>query len=142
MKISNDSKEIIVKEFEKVLELMSNTKDHKEKLYYFSATYAMVSRVLNIEYDDMLIFIHSVLLNSYSNINSFFNNIISNKDTFYSIPKNYFDILENALRDLTRAIDQNDELVINNILKRFSLIGYITTGNGNYLYKKGMLRIE
>jgi len=142
LKISNDSKEIIVKEFEKVLELMSNTKDHKEKLYYFSATYAMVSRVLNIEYDDMLIFIHSVLLNSYSNINSFFNNIISNKDTFYSIPKNYFDILENALRDLTRAIDQNDELVINNILKRFSLIGYITTGNGNYLYKKGMLRIE
>ena len=142
MKISNDSKEIIVKEFEKVLEVMSNTKDHKEKLYYFSATYAMVSRVLNIEYDDMLIFIHSVLLNSYSNINSFFNNIISNKDTFYSIPKNYFDILENALRDLTRAIDQNDELVINNILKRFSLIGYITTGNGNYLYKKGMLRIE
>jgi hypothetical protein len=142
LKISNSSRGLIVKEFMKVLEMMSNAKDYKEKLYYFSATYAMVSRVLNIDYDEMLIFIHSVLLSSYSNINSFFNNIISNKDSFYSIPKNYFGILEDNLKELTIAIDHNDESAINYTLKRFSLIGYITTGNGNYLYKKGMLKID
>ncbi|MGD9552405.1 MAG: hypothetical protein AB7V60_04815 [Candidatus Caldatribacteriota bacterium] len=142
MKLTAQSKDIILKEFKKVSELMNNTKDPGEKLFYFSATYAMASRVLNIQYDPILIFIHSVLLSTYSNINSFLNNIIGNKHTFYTIPVNYFDILESTLKELTTAIELDDESGIFYSLKEFSVLGYIATGNGNYLYKKGMLKID
>ena len=142
MKLTAQSKDIILKEFKKVSELMNNTKDPGEKLFYFSATYAMASRVLNIQYDSILIFIHSVLLSTYSNINSFLNNIIGNKHTFYTIPVNYFDILESTLKELTTAIELDDESGILYSLKEFSVLGYIATGNGNYLYKKGMLKID
>ena len=141
MKISNENKKIIVNEFEKVLELMNSAKDAREKLFYFSATYAMVSRILNIEYDPMLVLIHSVLLSTYSNMNSFIINIASNKDTFYSIPKNYFDMIESTLKNITKAIDSNDEPNIYEALKNFSALAYIFTGNGNYLYKKGTIKI-
>ena len=142
MKISNENKKIIVDEFEKVFELMNSTKNAREKLFYFSATYAMVSRILNIEYDPMLILIHSILLSTYSNMNSFLNNVASNRDTFYSIPKNYFDIIESNFKNITKAIDSNDEPNIYKALKKFSVLGYIFTGNGNYLYKKGTLKIN
>lgn len=141
MKISNVNKKIIVSEFEKVLELMNSAKDAREKLFYFSATYAMVSRILNIEYDPMLVLIHSVLLSTYSNMNSFLNNVASSRNTFYSIPKNYFDMVESNFKNITKAIDSNDEPNIYKALKNFSVLAYIFTGNGNYLYKKGTLKI-
>jgi len=53
--LSDENKKIITEEFFKVYNLMSDTNDISEKLYYFSATFAMVSRVLNIQYDPMLV---------------------------------------------------------------------------------------
>jgi len=141
LKISDENKKIIVNEFKKVFELMNSTKSAREKLFYFSATYAMVSRILNIEYDPMLVLIHSVFLSTYSNMNSFLNNVASSRDTFYSLPENYFDILGSTLKSITKSIDSNDEPNIYDALKKFSVLAYIFTGNGNYLYKKGTLKI-
>jgi len=140
MKISNGNKKIIVDEFDKVFELMKNTNNIGEKLFCFSATYAMVLRILNIEYDPSLILIHSVLLSTYSNINSFVNNVANKKDAFFSIPKKYFDMIESNLKDLSRSIDSNDEIKIYKDLQRFSVLSYLVTGNGNYLYKKGIIK--
>lgn len=140
MKISNKNRRIIVNEFEKVIELMSNTKNTKEKLFYFSATYAMVIRILNIEYDSLLILIHLVLLSTYSSINSFLNNIVNNINAFYSMPENYFDMLETNLKNITRSIDNDNEDNIHQALKDFSVLAYITLGNGNYLYKKDIIK--
>jgi hypothetical protein len=142
LKISKENKKIIVDEFVKVFELMNGTKNTREKLFYFSATYAMVSRILNIEYDPMLVLIHSVLSSTYSNINSFINNVANSKETFYIIPENYFGILESTLKKITKSIDSNNEPNIYDALKGFSVLAYIFTGNGNYLYKKGTLKIN
>jgi len=57
------------------------------------------------------------------------------------LPKNYFDILENTLKDLIISIDKNEDHLIYKTLEKLSVIGYITTGNGNYLYKKGLVKI-
>jgi len=142
MKISNENKKIIVNEFDKVLKLMKNTNNISEKLFYFSATYAMVLRILNIEYDPLLILIHSVLLSTYSNINSFANNIANKQNVFFSIPEKYFDKIENNLKDLSRSIDSNDEIKIYKDLQRFTVLAYLVTGNGNYLYKKGIINFN
>ncbi|KUK64339.1 MAG: hypothetical protein XD85_0600 [Parcubacteria bacterium 34_609] len=50
--------------------------------------------------------------------------------------------LESTLKELTTAIELDDESGIFYSLKEFSVLGYIATGNGNYLYKKGMLKID
>lgn len=140
--LSDENKKIITQEFFKVYSLMNDTNDISEKLYYFSATFAMVSRVLNIQYDPTLVIIHSVLLTSHSNINSFLSNIINTKKTFYEFPDNYFKMIEDNLKELTIAIEQNNKTSIYEALEKYSVLGYIATGNGNYLYKKGMLKID
>lgn len=139
--LSNENKKIITQEFAKVYNLMSNTNNINEKLFYFSAAHGMVSRVLNIQYDPTLILIHSVLLSTYSNINSFLNNIINPKNTFYRFPGTYFKMIEDRLKELATAIEENNENNVYEILKNYSALGYIATGNGNYLYIKGDLTI-
>jgi len=54
--LSDENKKIITKEFFEIYNLMNGTKDISEKLYYFSATFTMVNRVLNIQYDPKFIF--------------------------------------------------------------------------------------
>ena len=140
MKISEVNKKIIVDEFRTILELMKNTSNVNEKLFYFSATYGMVSRILNIDYDSLLILIHSVLTSTHSSINSLLNNIVNNSFAFFSIPKNYFEMIEENLKEITLAIDKNNETKIYKVLEKFSVLAYISIGNGNYLYKRGIIK--
>ena len=141
MKLSEEKKAIIINEFNKVYELMKSANNIGEKIFYYSATYAMVSRVFNIEFDPLLILMHSILQNTYNEINNFASNISNKQNIFFTLPKNYFDILENTLKELIISIDKNEDHLIYKTLEKLSVIGYITTGNGNYLYKKGLIKI-
>ena len=141
MNLSEEKRTIIINEFNKVYDLMKNTNNISEKIFYFSASHAMVSRVLNIEFDPLLILIHSVLQTTYSNINSFINSISNKQNMFFTIPKNYFDILEKTLKELTQSVENNNDDKIYRDLQKLSILGYITTGNGNYLYKKGSIKL-
>ena len=141
MILSEEKRTIIINEFNKVHGLMKNTNDISEKLFYFSASYAMVSRVFNIEFDPLLILIHSVLQTTYSKINSFVSSISNKQNMFFTIPKNYFDILENTFKELIQSVENNDDDKIYRDLQKLSTLGYIATGNGNYLYKKGSIKL-
>ncbi len=141
MILSEEKKEIIINEFNEVYNLMKKTNDVAEKIFYYSATYAMVSRVFNIEFDPLLILMHSILQKTYNEINNFASNISNKQNVFFTLPKNYFDILENTLKELIVSIDKNEDHLIYKTLEKLSVIGYITTGNGNYLYKKGLIEI-
>jgi len=141
MNLSKGKKTIIIDEFNKVYDLMKNTNNVSEKIFYFSAGHAMVSRVFNIEFDPLLILMHSVLQTTHSYINSFMSSISNKQNMFFSIPKNYFDILENTLKGLTQSIENDDDDKIYRDLQKLSTLGYIATGNGNYLYKKGLIKL-
>ena len=141
MNLSKGKKTIIIDEFNKVYDLMKNTNNVSEKIFYFSAGHAMVSRVFNIEFDPLLILMHSVLQSTYLNINSFMSNISNKQNVFFSIPKNYFNILENTFKELAQSVENNDDDKIYRDLQKLSILGYITTGNGNYLYKKGSIKL-
>jgi hypothetical protein len=141
MNLSKGKKTIIIDEFNKVYDLMKNTNNVSEKIFYFSAGHAMVSRVFNIEFDPLLILMHSVLQTTHSYINSFMSSISNKQNMFFSIPKNYFNILENTLKGLTQSIENDDDDKIYRDLQKLSTLGYIATGNGNYLYKKGLIKL-
>lgn len=141
MNLSKEKKTIIINEFNKIHSLMKGTNNISEKIFYFSASHAMVSRVFNIEFDPLLILMHSVLQTTHSYINSFMSSISNKQNMFFSIPKNYFDILENTLKGLTQSIENEDDDKIYRDLQKLSTLGYMATGNGNYLYKKGSIEL-
>ena len=141
MNLSKEKKTIIINEFNKIHSLMKGTNNTSEKIFYFSASHAMVSRVFNIEFDPLLILMHSVLQTTHSYINSFMSSISNKQNMFFSIPKNYFNILENTLKGLTQSIENDDDDKIYRDLQKLSTLGYIATGNGNYLYKKGLIKL-
>jgi hypothetical protein len=135
MKISKKNKEVIIKEMEYAISKMRSESEEKNKLYYFSATYGVLQRVFNIEYDDDLLFIHFVLNSTYNGINV----RLQNPDPVIKIPENFFSRLEDITEELVEALKSN--LSIYEHLKKIVLLGYVTIGNGYYLYQKGLLKI-
>ena len=61
MQISDSSRKSIVDEFEYVVGQMRAHKEPSRKLYFFSATFGAIQRLLNSEYDPTLQLVHLVL---------------------------------------------------------------------------------
>lgn len=137
MKLSKQSKNKLTQEIRFVLNKMKGNDDPKIKLYYFSAIYGIMNRIYNLEYAPDLIFAHFVLSSTYNQINSSLQ--VSDKDKVIKIPDELFDKLIDATSDLLDVIENNKNLY--DVLKKFSLLGYVTMGNGYYLYQKGLLKL-
>jgi len=56
-----------------------------------------------------------------------------------TFPKDVFDKLENALEELVVKIEKGEKTYP--VLEKISNLAYSTTGNGYYLYLKGMLTV-
>ena len=141
MNIQGNYKRIIAKEFRGIVEKMKDTKDLSEKMYFFSATYGVVSRIFNLEFDPALVFTHFVLNAAGSTINGRLLVLKGGQDNVVKIPEGLFDSLQNIIEKLAENIEtgNKDELFTN--LQKIANIAFTTTGNGYYLYQKGMLKI-
>jgi len=135
MKIKKENRKSIVDEIRFSIEKMKEAEDPKAKLYYFSAVYAVIHRIFNIDYDDDLVFIHFVLLSTYNNINA----RLQNPDPIIKMPEDFFDKLIADTEELLGVIEMEGNPY--EVLRNFILLAYITGGNGYYLYKKGLLKI-
>jgi len=135
MKLSKENKKKIVDEISFVIKQMEQEDELKSKLYYFSGIYGMLPRIFNVDFSEDLVFIHFVVSSTYNNIKQ----RINNPDNVIKIPDELFDKLIDATKELLNVI-QNDKNPYE-VLKKFTLIGYVMLGNGYYLYKKGVLKI-
>jgi len=114
---------------------MKQQEDPETKLYYFSAIFGIMPRIFNIDFNEDLIFAHFVISSTHNNINQ----RIKNPDKVIKLPDELFDRLLALTEELLVTIEKDQNLY--DILKKFTLLGYVTIGNGYYLYKKGMLKI-
>jgi len=135
MKISKENMKKIIEEIEFAIKQMKETPDPDQKLYYFSAVYGVMPRVFNFEFDEDLVFTHFVLSSVYNSINQ----RLKTPDSVILLPKEIFDRLEELTEKLLMALKKEEDIC--EILKDFILLSYVTTGNGYYLYKKGILKI-
>lgn len=135
MKLSEENKQKLTDEIRFVINQMKEQEDPEAKLYYFSAIYGIMPRIFNTEFSDDLLFAHFVISSTYNNINQ----RLKSPDKAIKIPDELFDKLIETTEDLLNAIEKNKNLYT--VLKKFTLLGYITLGNGYYLYKKGLLKI-
>ena len=129
----------MVEEMRYALEQMMEEKDERKKLYYFSGTYGVIPRVFNFEYDPHLIFIHHVLEYVYSTINSRLM-LITQGDKTAILADNILDKLHTYTSQIVDKIEQNEGDVYD-LLQKIVILGYTTSGNGYYLYEKGIIKI-
>lgn len=138
MKLSQEYKTLLINEIKFVLDNMSKANSVEEKLYLFSAIFGMVQRIFNIEFNSELVFLHSVLQNTH---NSFMQRLtaIKSGDTVVSLSEDQIIGLERASSQLCGAIEKNKSILP--ALEKFSLLGYSTSGNGNFMMIKGKLKL-
>lgn len=135
MKLSKENKKKLIDEIRFVIGQMKQQEDPETKLYYFSAIFGIMPRIFNIDFNEDLIFAHFIISSTHNNINQ----RIKNPDKVIKLPDELFDRLLAITEELLVAIEKDQNLY--DVLKKFTLLGYVTIGNGYYLYKKGMLKI-
>ena len=139
MNLSPDMQKKFIDEVNFVIKNMKNTDNPTEKLYFFSAGYAMAQRIINLEYEPELAFIQQVLQLVYNMVNARLLAMSMRQEAGVSIPDGLFSSLEEALEEMVDRIEQGVETYP--ALQRIVNLAYSTTGNGYYLYLKGMLKV-
>jgi len=139
MEISAENRRILVNEIRTVAEYMSGNNDARQKMFFFSAVFGIVNRIMNIECDPELVFVHQVINAAYNTINT--NLIMATQgQSTPTIPPPVFDKLQEVLEDLAICIEEGKKTYP--ILQRISNLAYSTSGNGYYLFLKGLLKIN
>jgi len=139
MNLSPEMQERFIDEVNFVIKNMKNTDNPTEKLYFFSAGYAMAQRIINLEYEPELNFIQQVLQLVYNMVNARLIALSAGQEGGISIPDKLLTKLEEALEEMVDRILQGTETYP--ALQKMVNLAYSTTGNGYYLYLKGMIKI-
>jgi len=139
MNLSQNMKNELINEINFVVKKMRDTNIPAEKLYFFSALFAIAQRIINFEYDAEVCFMHQVLQYVYNTVNSRIIMKTTGQQAQIGIPDNLFTSLENSLAELVFNIEKGAKIYPQ--LQAMMNLAYSTSGNGYYLYLKGILKI-
>ncbi len=134
MKLSKTMTRMFVEELRYVHKKMTETNDLEEKLYYFSAIYGEAQRIVNIEFDEELVFIHQVTQLVYSQIQQRILMIKNGQLVKIGLPNNLLDSLSGMVDEMAKCIENGDKTYT--ILEKMTILAYSTTGNGYYVIQK------
>ncbi|MBI2910007.1 MAG: hypothetical protein HYX92_20390 [Chloroflexi bacterium] len=139
MNISEQLRKLLVDEIRFVVQKMKASPDAGTKSYFFSAVHGAANRVSNIEFDPEVAFINFVLNSAFQNINARIAAMAQRQETGIGVPEGLFDKLEDALEDLRGRIERDEKTYP--ALERIATLAFTTTGNGYYLYSKGVIKV-
>jgi hypothetical protein len=145
MQLDKSLRKRLAGEFDFAAQQMAQSKDLMTKLYFYSAFYAEVERVLNQQWDANLSLLHLVLTSSHATMMARMNMIIAGADRVIGIPNEFPDALTKTAAELASLFQGEDVDVDEDklfmILARLAELAYITQGNGHYLYLKGKIKL-
>ena len=137
MNIPKEYKKMIVDEFKEILILCNDSSLIDDKLFFFSASYGTVRRVMNLHFDPTLAFMHLVLQNAHQSFTQRLNQPQKTDTKFSKTPKSFWDALIKSYEALINAFEGDNVNEVRECLEAISYIAYMTTGNGYYLYLRG-----
>jgi len=140
MRISHQFRNLIVSELQFAVKNMRETNHPAQKLYFYSAAYGVVTRVFNIEFDPILVHIFYILEATYNTINFMTQRVLKGEEQSIVLPNEFFDHLADAVEELSIKIAKHEE--VEQTLQKITNIAYTATGNGHYLYRKGLLKLD
>ncbi len=139
MGLSNQFRNLLVKEINFAVKNIDNCEDPLEKLYYFSAIHGVINRVINIEYHSDLVVAFTILQTTNEALKQTFQGVRQGAVSPPRITDVHFKKLSSLSKKLSTRIKKNEDLT--DILNAFIVLTYSTTGNGHYLVKQGLLKI-
>jgi hypothetical protein len=110
-----------------------------EKVFYFSAVYGAVGRVLNFEYEPELAFIHQTVQLAYNQVNARVLNLVAKQDVAIGMPEGLFERLQEGVEQLIALLQKGAPTYP--ALEYIAHVAFSTTGNGYFLYLRGMLEM-
>lgn len=138
MQINKIYKKALVNEVKYVLKKMKENSSLEKKLFYFSAVPGELLRVLNLDYDLDILYLHHAVNHTHMQFQQRMTTIKAG-DTTIVFEEKQIDKLESLLEDVLSVIEQKKR--IDEVLKAFIELAYSTSGNGFYLMEKGLLKI-
>jgi len=138
MNLSKGMQKTLTDEIRTAINYMKKAETPEEKLYFLSAVYGAAFRIMNIQFDPELAFINHVVNAAYNMMNANLSSIRQGQGV-NTFPKNVFEKLEDALGQLVEKIELGEKTYP--ILEAILNLAYSTTGNGYYLYLKGMFSV-
>lgn len=139
MKIDDQFKKILSDEFRFAATKMRAESDMRRKNFFFSAAHAVVFRIINTDFNPELVIIHNVLNATYTIAENLQTSIESGKEKVIQIPMFLFDTLADLLDELAGAIQEGQNTY--EIIQKIAVLSYTLTGNGYYLYQKGIIEV-
>jgi len=138
MALTGKYRDILINEIEYVLSKMGESDSLEEKLYYFTAVHGTINRILNLNFDEDLVFVYTILNETHNYISQ---RLAENRkgNVAICLTPEHISSLENLLREFKDKLIKKGD--IDNTMKKFVLLSYSTTGNGYYLLQKGLLKI-
>ena len=134
--------EQVLKEFNLVEAMWKKAQTLEEKLYYFSAVYGTLNRVMNFDCDPLLVFMHQILQDVHQALT---NRLKASRnpgaEPFLVVPQEMIDALYAFTLELKAGFESKQDSLVWMILQKISNLSYATTGNGFYLYLKGDLKL-
>ena len=139
MRIPDGYREKVVDDLDFALSKMKETQDIGELLFFFSAFYGAIHRALNYEYDQDLVFAHNILKTTHETM-------IGRYKAFSSGNEKNVPMFDEQFKALIRLSSEFVDKIANNknadsVLKKMAVLGFSTTGNGFYLYSKGLIKL-
>lgn len=138
MKLKAEHKKAILDEFTFTAKKMRETEALDQKLFYFSGTFGLLSRVFNSEFNSKLVMAHLILTTAHANILTRINALKSG-DTTVMLQKEFFEKLTLTIEDFAARIKKDEDIY--DVLERIALLTYVTTGNGYYLLQRGLFSL-
>jgi hypothetical protein len=139
MEIQETYYRLILNEFKDVERLCTEAQLMDDKLYFFSASYGIINRVMNIECDPLLVFTHQTLQSVHLAIQQRLSNSRALPGIANGFPVEMWNAAFLYFHELVLAFEQKNDPRVREILQKFSNLSYATNGNGFYLYSRGKL---
>lgn len=128
----------LVSELRRVEVSMRKEVNIEKKIYYFSAAYGITSRTLRYDFCEDYLMADCVLNTCYNGVLDRVKRI-SSGDTTVELQSVHFERIQDGLKMLADAFESGDSILIP--LEQILTTMYSTTGPGNYLREKGLLKL-
>jgi hypothetical protein len=137
MKLKTSLKKLLMDEMNYITDKIENANSPEEVIYYLSAVYGVIQRIFSFEYHSELVHLWVILNPLYQALNQKFATPTAQFDDSSPV------ILERLVKLINRLRDEfEDNSDLSKIIEDFAVLLYSSNGNGNYLLKKGMLKLE
>ena len=136
MKLSKENKGYLINEINFSAKEMRKAESMIDKLYYFSVVFGAANRIMNMDFDPELLFVHNVTNAAFNQIQGV---LMTQGQMPSSIDSELFNKIANNLDEMAGNIANNEPTY--KVLEKISNLAYSTTGNGHYLVLRGKFTV-